>query len=223
MLRFCLTSPDAAVRRMFRLPDAADGDMIAPPRYDIAPTQPVAIVRVKPGLEAVGERELALVRWGLIPAWVKDPRDFKPLMNARAETLPDKPSFKHALRYRRCLVPADGYYEWVGAAGAKSKHLIRPKPGSALVNPIGFAGLWEHWLGAEGSEIETLAIITVPANETVKALGARMPAIVPPRRYADWLDVRRVDAGAALRLLEPAPEDVLEHGDVTRDLDKSAP
>jgi len=149
--RYSLTSPPEAVRAYFR----CDNEAVFPPRYNIAPSQPVAIVRNKPQ----GGREMALVRWGLIPAWVKDPRAFKMLINARAESAVDKPSFRAAMRHRRCLIPADGFYEWKGAPGAKRPHLVKPRAGG----PMALAGIFENWLGADGSEIETVAILTVAA------------------------------------------------------------
>ena len=110
-----------------------------------------------------GARELALVRWGLIPGWVKDPRTFTTLINARSETRAREAVVPGGIRHRRCLVPADGFYEWTGAAGMKRPHLIRPRAGG----PLAFAGIWDHWLGADGSEIDSMAILTVAANATV--------------------------------------------------------
>ncbi len=196
--RYSLTSPPEAVRSYFNFKSAAD----FPPRYNIAPTQPVAIVR----LDLRGERELALVRWGLIPSWVEDPREFSTLLNARAETAPDKPSFRAAMRHKRCLVPADGFYEWTGPVGDKRPSLIRPKAGG----PMAFAGLWEHWLGADGSELETMAILTTSANRTVAPIHDRMPVILPPECFATWLDCKSVSAKDAAMLLAPAPERLLE-------------
>ncbi len=196
--RYSLTSPPEAVRSYFRY----QKEHVFPPRYNIAPTQPVGIVRI----EANGERAFALVRWGLMPPWVKDPRTFATLINARAETAPEKPSFRGAFRHKRCLVPADGFYEWAGPAGAKRPHLIRPKAGG----PIAFAGLYESWLGADGSEIDTMALLTVAANTTVGAIYDRMPAILAPEQFDAWLDCRNVDVKAASRMLRPAADDVLE-------------
>lgn len=197
--RYSLTSPPDAIRAYF-----GTGNAIAfPPRYNIAPTQPVAIVRQ--GLSGKG-REILLVRWGLIPSWVKDPRTFSTLVNARAETLLDKPSFKAALRHKRCLVPADGFYEWTGPAGRKRPFLIRP----CLGGPMAFAAIYEHWLGAEGSELESMAIITTTANRVVGAIHDRMPAILAPDQFETWLDVRRVDAREAAELIAPAPDGLLE-------------
>jgi putative SOS response-associated peptidase YedK len=196
--RYSLTSPHEAVRSYFRY----QTEHAFPPRYNIAPTQPVAVVRV----DDSGARVFTLVRWGLIPSWVKDPGSFATLINARAETIADKPSFRGSLRHKRCLVPADGFYEWTGPVRAKRPHLFRPRAGG----PIAFAGLFESWLGADGSEVDTMAIITVAANGTVGAIHDRMPAILAPAQFDAWLDCRSVDSAEAKRLLRPAADDELE-------------
>jgi hypothetical protein len=141
--RYNLTTPLDAVRAYFSV---ANGEPY-PPRYNIAPTQPVLIVR----LDHARKRELALVRWGLIPSWVKDPARLSTMINARAETATEKASFRGAMRHRRCLVPTNGFYEWTGKPGTRLPYLIR-QPDSGL---LAFAGLWETWLGADGSEIDT--------------------------------------------------------------------
>lgn len=204
--RFTLTTPGELVAEAFGLDETPE----LAPRYNIAPTQPVAIVR----LDAKGARELTLVRWGLIPSWVNDPREFSTLINARSETAADKPSFRGAMRHRRCLVPADGFYEWTGKPGAKRPHLIRPKSHG----PMAMAGLAEHWLGADGSEMETMAILTVAANQTMSVLHDRMPVILPPHDFDAWLDCRPGTAEHVQRFLAPAPEDLLEIVEVTAKL-----
>ena len=204
--RYSLTSPPEAVRSYFRY----DNEAVFPPRYNIAPSQPAAIVRNTPA----GGRELALVRWGLIPSWVKDPRAFKMLINARGETAAEKPSFRGSMRHRRCLVPTDGFYEWTGAPGAKRPFLVRPCGGG----PMALAGLWEHWMGADGSEIETMAILTVAANQTMAGLHDRMPAILQPEQFDAWLDCRSGSSLAASELLLPAPEGLVELVEVSRKL-----
>ncbi len=205
--RYSLTSPPEATRLHFGFKNEIEA---FPPRANIAPSQPVAIVRQSPN----GARELALVRWGLIPPWVKDPRDFTMLANARAETASVKPSFRGAVRHHCCLVPANGFYEWSGGKGHKRPHLIRPRAGGLLA----FAGLSEHWQGADGSEIETMAILTVPANRTMAAIHDRMPAILAPKDFGRWLDCTRGDAGEAMALLAPAAEDLLDIVPVTAKL-----
>ena len=208
--RYCLTSPPEAVRAFF----CHDNEAVYPPRYNIAPTQPVAIVR----MSAKKTRELVLVRWGLIPPWVKDPNEFATLINARAETAAEKPSFRSALRYRRCLVPADGFYEWTGRKGNKQPHLLRRKlqEADATVGPgdggslLAFAGLWEHWLGAEGSEMETMVILTTKANKTLAPLHDRMPVILEQADHARWLDCAMGKTETITDLLRPADNDLLE-------------
>jgi putative SOS response-associated peptidase YedK len=204
--RYTLTSPPEAVRAYFRYANEA----AFPPRYNIAPSQPVAIVRDTPR----GGREMALVRWGLIPSWVKDPRAFKMLINARSESAIDKPSFRAGLRHKRCLVPADGFYEWTGNAGAKRPHLVRPRKGG----PMGLAAIYENWLGADGSEIETMAILTTAANAAMSALHDRMPVIIPPEHFDLWLDCRPGTTADIVHLLAPPPEDLLDIVEVSRKL-----
>ncbi len=204
--RYTLTSPPEAVRAFFRYHNEA----VFPPRYNIAPSQPVAIVRNTPR----HEREMALVRWGLIPSWVKDPRAFKMLVNARSESAADKPSFRAALRHKRCLVPADGYYEWTGNVGAKRPHLVHPR----VAGPMGLAGIYENWLGADGSEIETMAILTTGANRALATLHDRMPVVIAPEHFDLWLDCRPGTTTEIVDLLRPAPEDYLDVVEVSRKL-----
>lgn len=208
--RYSLTSPPEAVRAYFRYLNEA----IFPPRYNIAPSQPVAMVRDTHN----GGRELALVRWGLIPSWVKDPRAFKMLVNARSESAADKPSFRAGLRHKRGLVPADGFYEWTGPAGAKRPHLARLRGGG----PMGLAAIYEHWLGADGSEIETMAILTTAANGPMARLHHRMPVIIPPEHFDVWLDCRPGTATHITDLLVPAPDDLLDIVEVSRKLNNPA-
>jgi len=170
-----------------------------PPRRYVAPGGPIAIVRAEKG-----ERHFALVRWGLIPSWVKEVKPGKPLINARAESVLEKPSFRHAMKRRRCLIPADGFYEWEGDVPGKKQPWFIHRPDDGL---FAFAGLWEHWMGADGSEIETAAIITCAPNQTIAHIYSRMPVVIEPADYARWLDVENVEPLAAASLLKPAPED----------------
>lgn len=215
--RYSLTSPAEAVRRMFDVPLPEGPLADPPPRYNIAPTQPIAIVRTR----AAGAREMVLVRWGLLPGWVKDPAKFTTLINARAETIAEKPSFRTALRHRRCIVPADAFYEWMGEKGAKRPFLIRPRADGPLAAPLGFAGLWEHWQSPDGSEMESAAIITVAANATVATVHDRMPAILAPEDFDAWLDVRSVRDATAAEMLRPAGADVLELFEIGRRIGNS--
>jgi len=204
--RYSLTSPPEAVRDYFRY----DNEAVFPPRYNIAPAQPVAIVRDA----ANGRRELALVRWGLIPSWAKDPRKFRMMINARSETAAEKPSFRAAMRHRRCLVPTDGFYEWTGAPGDKRPHLVRPFAGGT----VGMAGIYEYWQGADGSEMESMAILTTAANQSMSVLHDRMPVIIPPEHFDAWLDCSSGSAEGILALLHSPPERLLEIVEVSRKL-----
>ena len=195
--RYCITTAPEAIRRLFRYRQQPN----FPPRYNVAPTQPVPIVRL-----AEGEREFALVRWGLIPAWVKDPKDFSLLINARGESVNDKPAFRNAMKRRRCLFPADGFYEWKQEGGRRKAFCARPTGGG----PIAFAGLWETWIGPNGEEMETAAIVTTRANKTMGAVHDRAPVIVPPEQFDFWLECSKVDELAAAELLVPAPEGAME-------------
>ena len=211
--RYSLTSPHEAVRAYFDY----GNEHPFPPRYNIAPTDPAAIVRTG----ARHARELVLVRWGLIPSWVRDIDKFATLINARAETLAEKPSFRGAIRHKRCLIPADGFYEWTGPRGNKQPHYIhrsgwQPGDPEGAVAPLAFAGLYEDWLGPDGSEIDTMAIITVAANAFMKPIHDRMPAILEPADFEAWLDCRTVDTDEALTLLRPAPAGLLAETPVSR-------
>jgi putative SOS response-associated peptidase YedK len=194
------TAPEA-MRRLFRYAGMPN----FPPRYNIAPTQPIAIVRL---LE--GERQFALVRWGLIPAWVKDPKAVSLMFNARAETAAEKPAYRNAMKRRRCLVPADGFYEWKREGERKRPHWVHPRAGG----PIAFAGLWETWMGPNGEELETAAIVTTAANDTLKPLHDRMPVVIQPDAFDLWLDPN-ADPQMAASLMRPAPNDFFEAYEVS--------
>lgn len=195
--RYSLTTPSEAVRAWF----GYRNPVTFPPRYNIAPTQPVGIVRN----DHAGAREWTLVRWGLIPSWVKEPQKFTTLINARSETAAEKPSFRAALRHRRCLVPADGFYEWTGPKGDKQPHLISRTDG----NLIAFAGLAEDWLGADGSEVATMAILTVAASGVMTDIHHRMPLILGPDHFDTWLDCTSGSATPVMGMLDgPEPPEL---------------
>lgn len=149
------------------------------PRYNIAPSQPVAVI------PNTGENALSMYKWGLIPSWSKDPAIGDRMINARAETLAEKPSFRNAYRRRRCLILADGFYEWKQNPGMKSKQpvYIRLKDD----RPFAFAGLWELWSSPDGSEIRSCTIITTQPNSLLEPIHNRMPVILPPDAYNQWL------------------------------------
>lgn len=204
--RFTLTTQAAEVARLFEV-DYVEPDELSV-RYNVAPTQAIPVVRYD---ERRGGRELALVRWGLLPYWVDKPSTWPTLINARAESAHRKPAFQDAFADRRCLVIADGFYEWKREGGRRQPFYLRRPDGL----PFGFAGLWDHWERA-GETIESCAILTTDANDLVARLHDRMPVIIPPEDYRLWLDpeVRRPDSLA--RLLRPPPNDLLTAVPVSR-------
>jgi len=188
--RYTLAAAVEIVAAQFDLPHTP---ATLTPRYNIAPGQAVAVVRCADD----GVRCLDSLQWGLVPTWAKDPAIGRRLINARAETLATKPSFRDALRRRRCLIPADGFYEWRRLAGRKQPYWVTRADG----RPFGFAGLWERWRGAEGQMLESCTIVTTTANASLTAIHHRMPLIVYPQHYGRWLDPARRDARALLALL----------------------
>lgn len=189
--RYSITSPPEAVRRVFGYPEQPN----FPPRYNIAPTQPVPIVRRAAAGE--GRREFVLVRWGLVPSWAREIGS-KPLINARSETVADKPAFRGAFRHRRCLVPADGYYEWWrGGSGRPQPYNIRRKDGGLFA----MAGIWETWVGADGSELDSMAILTRAATPVLRPIHDRMPCVVRNEDFDAWLDPIATSRREALGLL----------------------
>jgi putative SOS response-associated peptidase YedK len=203
-----VTTAPEAIRQLFRYVEKPN----FPPRYNIAPTQPIAIVRL-----SEGERHFALVRWGLIPSWVKDPKSVSLMFNARGETAAEKPAYKAAMKRRRGLVPADGFYEWKREGDRKRPHWIRRRDSK----PLAFAGLWETWTGPNGEELETAAIVTTAANDTLKPLHDRMPVVVPPDAFGLWLDPN-ADLKIAAALMTPAPNDLLEAYEVSSAVNRVA-
>jgi putative SOS response-associated peptidase YedK len=207
--RYAVTSAPEAIRALFGYPEQPN----FPPRYNIAPTQPIAIIRL-----VDGQRHFALVRWGLLPSWVDDPRDFALLVNARGESLVDKPAFSAAVKRRRCLIPADGFYEWKRGSARNQPYFVRARSGS----PIAFAGLWETWMGPNGEELETAVIVTTRASRTIGHIHERMPVIVPPDAFNLWLDCANVDVETAMALVAPAPETELEAYEVSTEVNRTA-
>ncbi len=207
--RYAITSAPEAIRALFRYAEQPN----FPARYNVAPTQPIPIVRL-----VDGKRRFALVRWGLLPAWVKDPKAFTLVINARGESVLDKPAFRSAMKYRRCLVPADGFYEWKPAGARKQPYFVRLKSGA----PMAFAGLWECWSGPNGEELETAAIVTTGANRTLGHIHDRMPVVVPPEAFDLWLNCAEVDAETAAALIAPAPDDALEAYPVSTEVNRVA-
>jgi putative SOS response-associated peptidase YedK len=190
--RFTLTRPARAVAEAFELEQLP----LFEPRYNIAPTQPVLAVR-RCGDEP---RQAVLLRWGLVPSWAADLSIGARLLNARAETVLEKPAFKAAFARRRCLVPADGFYEWQSVGRKKQPIHFRFGDGRLFA----FAGLWERWQGPDGP-VESCTILTTGANELVRPLHERMPVILDPDRYEAWLDLRNNDLALLHSWLVPYP------------------
>jgi putative SOS response-associated peptidase YedK len=168
-------------------------------RYNVAPTQTILCVR-----EGGDGREMTFFKWGLVPSWAKDPSTGARLINARSETVAERPAFREAFRRRRCIIPADGFYEWRRAGGRKQPHFFRMKDDA----PFGFAGLWDRWEGEDGRVLDSCTILTTEANEVVRPVHDRMPVILSPADYALWLeqDARKRDLLAELLRPYPASE-----------------
>jgi len=194
--RFSLIAPGEAVAELFQLPETPT----LAPRYNIAPTQPVAAVRTS---RDSGRRELTHFHWGLIPRWAKDPTIGSRMINARSETAAEKPSFRSAIKYRRCLVPADGFYEWQKLNGAKQPVRIQTTTGGLFA----IAGLWEQWSSPDGSEIESCTLLTTTPNDLLAQVHNRMPVIIAPEDFDLWLDPAAQHAGEIQHLLKPYPAD----------------
>jgi putative SOS response-associated peptidase YedK len=185
----------AGVFHLDTLPDLA-------PRYNIAPTQSIAAIRADP---AGPGRQLVFLRWGLIPSWATDISIGQRLLNARAESITQKPAFRSAFARRRCLIPIDGFYEWQTVAGKKQPLHFRRSDGQ----PFALAGLWERWQSPEGKAIESCTVLTTTANALLEPIHERMPVIVAPTDYDLWLDASRKGGPALLDLLRPAPVEEL--------------
>ena len=201
--RYTLTTPAERLAEEFGFKDSS---VELPQSYNVAPTQAVAAV-----LEEGGGRRLEVLRWGLIPPWANDPQIGSRMINARSETAPEKPSFRRAFRERRCLIPADGFYEWQRTNGAKQPFYIHMEDG----RPFAFAGLWESWGRGNEGEIRTCTILTTGANAVVGEIHERMPVIVAPDAYDVWLDPSS-ERDELTGLLAPYPEDEMEAYPVSR-------
>jgi putative SOS response-associated peptidase YedK len=202
--RYSITTPIEAIQRIFDVPERLN----LPPRYNVAPTQEVPVVRLGPD----GLRHLGQVRWGLVPFWAEDASIGARLINARAESAATKPAFRAAFHKRRCLVVADGFYEWRKPAekgGRKQPFRIARTDGA----PFAFAGLWERWrpkeeAGEGGEALETCTILTTDANETLRPIHDRMPVILDSADYDTWLDPEAPEA-ALQACLGPYPDKAL--------------
>ena len=207
--RYTLSSSGETVAEAFDLSEVPQ----LRPRFNIAPTQEVAAVR---RMEGGADRRLDFLRWGLIPFWAKDPGIGNRMINARSETASEKPSFRNAIKKRRCLVVADGFYEWKKMAeGPKQPFHIRMKGG----RPFAFAGLWEHWEG-EGEVIDSCTLLTTRPNPLTAEVHDRMPVILPEKSYDLWLDPTMQDPEQLEPLLTPYPQDEMEAYPVSRFVNK---
>ncbi|MEO0497781.1 MAG: SOS response-associated peptidase [Pseudomonadota bacterium] len=194
--RFALTASTEQINQYL---DTEFNTVIAP-RYNVAPTQPINLVA-----SLNGRRGAMLVRWGLIPGWVKDPDDFPLIINARSETAATKPSFRAAMRHRRALIPATGFYEWrrpTSGKGHSQAYLVRPREGGL----VALAAVWENWMGPDGTEIDTAAILTTAANEAFAPIHDRLPVAIDPQNFEAWLDVQHAEPRDVQPMLT-APDD----------------
>lgn len=202
--RYAFFSPAEAVKRTFALdllPELA-------PRYNIAPTQSVAALRVV----EEGRRSLAMLHWGLVPHWAKERAIGNRMINARSETLAEKPAYRDAFRRRRCLVLADGWYEWQAAPGGKQPWFVRLRD----PRPIAFAGLWEKWKDPAGELLESCTIVTCDASESIRKVHDRMPVVLPEESWDRWMDPAYSDTDALSRILGPYEAKALRAWQVSR-------
>lgn len=203
--RYTLKTPPEVLAQQFQLDDLP----ILQPRYNIAPSQPVAVVRLS---SSEGRRRLDMLRWGLIPVWSKDPKIGNQMINAKAETAAEKPAFRAAIRRRRCLVPADGFFEWQQRGRQKQPVYICRLDKA----PFAFAGLWERWEPSEGEPIESCTILTTEPNDLLRPIHNRMPVILAPQDYEVWLDPTVQQTETLQSLLKSCPAEAMEAYPVSR-------
>ncbi|MBW2484724.1 MAG: SOS response-associated peptidase [Deltaproteobacteria bacterium] len=196
--RFALKTPPRSIQQHFDIPETID----LSPSYNIAPSQDIVVIRHLSGKDY---RQLDMLRWGLIPGWAKDMKISYRMINARAETLAQKPSFRAAFKKRRCLIAADGFYEWRHLGKTKQPYFVHMKNGAVF----GFAGLWESWTSPGGSIVESCTIITTSANDLVRKIHDRMPVILHPQKYAAWLNQESWE-NSLQPLLVPYPASEME-------------
>lgn len=192
--RFVLNATPEEIRELFGYTE----ETWFPARFNIAPTQPIGVVRL-----VAGKRHFSMMRWGLVPSWVQDPSTYTLLVNARAESLYGRPAFRDAIRYRRCLIPASGFYEWKRGGKASRPYYLPPSAGGV----VAFAGLHETWADRDGRTIDSACIITVPANRETAAIHDRMPAVIRPEDFDTWLSPGELPPAVVESLLAPPPDD----------------
>lgn len=196
--RYSLSTDPQTIADFFGLDDPPRIE----PRYNIAPSQPIASIYL-PNADA--SRQLAFFQWGLVPFWAKDPSIGQRMINARSESAARKPAYRAAMRYRRCIVPATGFYEWQ-KRGSRKQPLFITLHDEPL---MGLAGLWETWQSPDGSELDTCTILTCQPNDFMAQIHNRMPVILPREQYDAWLDPQMQDGGQAADLLQPYPADAM--------------
>ena len=195
------------IEQIEKLFDVHDGSIVLAPSYNVAPTQPVLAV-----VQSEGEKRLVVMRWGLVPVWAKDISIGSRMINARAETLMEKASFKRPFKSQRCLVVSDGFFEWRKEGTKKVPVYIRLKS----KKPFGFAGLYDTWTSPDGEQIVSCTIITTASNDLIQPIHDRMPAILPKRQYKTWLDPKNQRFDALSALLAPYPAAEMEAYEVSR-------
>lgn len=207
--RFALKTPPAKLKAAFGLDEVVD----FAPRFNIPPSTDIPVIRQS--LE--GKRVLHLIRWGLVPHWAKDPAIGNRLNNARSESAAGKPAFRDAIRRRRCLVPADGFYEWKAEGRQKLPYYISLKTGV----PMAMAGMWESWRTPDGEILRTCCILTTGPNDVMEPIHDRMPVIIDPADYAFWLDPEMTEPEALGPLLSPYPADKMRAWPVSRNVNRA--
>jgi putative SOS response-associated peptidase YedK len=205
--RYTLSSPADVLMALLKV-DEVDADFSVEARYNIAPTTEVPCV----GSTQEGRRKLRTLRWGLIPRWAKDAKQAFRMINARSETVAEKPAFRVPFRRRRVLVPADGFYEWVKRGEVKQPYLIRRVDRVPMV----FAGIWERWTPKDGEPVDSMSILTTEANQRLAEVHHRMPVILPEEHWSRWLDRSEVDPDRLVPLLTARPDDELDFVAVSR-------
>lgn len=197
--RYTLSTPTDLLSDLYEL----ETDVTTQPRFNIAPTQEAPVIRVSP---ETGTRRLDLLRWGLVPFWAKDPAIGNRMINARSETVAEKPAYRVSLRKKRCLIPADGFYEWQATGGGKQPFFFHRKDG----HPFVMAGLWDRWEKGDSGPLESFTILTTSPNDIVAPIHKRMPVILEPEYFRSWLDPSLEDLESLMDLLAPTPSSMLE-------------
>jgi putative SOS response-associated peptidase YedK len=197
--RYTLSTPTDLLSNLYEL----ETDVTTEPRFNIAPTQEAPVIRASP---ETGNRRLDLLRWGLVPFWAKDLAIGNRMINARSETVAEKPAYRVSLRKRRCLIPADGFYEWQATGGVKQPFFFHRKDG----HPFVMAGLWDRWEKGDSGPLESFTILTTSPNDIVAPIHKRMPVILEPEYFRSWLDPSLEDLESLMDLLAPTPSSMLE-------------